>query len=45
MLTAESATQAICGAASVPVLYKPFLASEILSLIRGQFYHARAAVH
>ena len=35
----------ICAAANVPVLYKPFLASEILSLIRGQFYHARAAVN
>lgn len=35
----------ICEAADVPVLYKPFLANEVLNLIRGQFYHARAAVN
>lgn len=35
----------ICAGADVPVLYKPFLASEVLSLIRGRFYHARAAVN
>jgi CheY-like chemotaxis protein len=34
-----------CAAADVPVLYKPFLASEILNLIRGRFYQARAAVN
>lgn len=42
-LTEEGLT--ICEGADVPVLYKPFLASEVLSLIRGRFYHARAAVN
>ena len=35
----------ICEAADLPVLYKPFLANEVLNLIRGRFYHARAAVN
>ena len=35
----------ICEAADVPVLYKPFLASEVLNLIRGRVFHARAAVN
>ena len=35
----------ICDAADVPILYKPFLAKEVLNLIRGRFYQARAAVN
>lgn len=35
----------ICEAAGVPVLYKPFLASEVIKLIRGRFYQVRVAVN
>jgi hypothetical protein len=42
-LTEEGLT--ICDAADVPILYKPFLAREVLSLIRGRFYRVRAAVN
>src|SRR6202008_1808601 len=35
----------ICEAADVPVLYKPFLASEVLNLIRGRVRQTRAAVN
>jgi ATP-dependent Clp protease ATP-binding subunit ClpA/ActR/RegA family two-component response regulator len=42
-LTEESLT--ICDAADVPILYKPFLAREVLNLIRGRFYQVRAAVN
>ncbi|HEY0763238.1 MAG TPA: AAA family ATPase [Pyrinomonadaceae bacterium] len=35
----------ICEAADVPVLYKPFLASEVLNLIRGRVSQTRAAVN
>ena len=35
----------ICDMADVPVLYKPFLASEVLSLIRGRVFQTRAAVN
>ncbi len=42
-LTEESLM--ICDAADVPILYKPFLAREVLNLIRGRFYQARAAVN
>ncbi|HKR13745.1 MAG TPA: AAA family ATPase [Pyrinomonadaceae bacterium] len=35
----------ICDAADVPILYKPFLAKEVLNLIRGRFYQVRAAVN
>ena len=35
----------ICEAADVPVLYKPFLASEVLNLIRGRVCQTRAAVN
>ncbi len=36
---------AICDTADVPILYKPFLAREVLNLVRGRFYQARAAVN
>lgn len=35
----------ICEAADVPVLYKPFLANEVLNLIRGRVSQTRAAVN
>jgi hypothetical protein len=35
----------ICETADVPVLYKPFLASEVLNLIRGRVFQTRAAVN
>ena len=35
----------ICEACNVPILYKPFLASDVLNLIRGRFYRARAGVN
>ena len=41
-LTEEGLT--ICDAADVPILYKPFLAREVLNLVRGRFYQTRAAV-
>lgn len=41
-LTEEGLT--ICDAADVPILYKPFLAREVLNVIRSRFYQVRAAV-
>jgi DNA-binding response OmpR family regulator len=34
----------LCGASNVPNLYKPFLASDLLNLIRGRFFQSRAAI-
>jgi CheY-like chemotaxis protein len=35
----------ICEARNIPILYKPFLASHVLTLIRSRFYQVRAAVN
>jgi len=35
----------ICETADVPVLYKPFLAGEVLNLIRGRVFQTRVAVN
>jgi CheY-like chemotaxis protein len=35
---------AMCEASNVPILYKPFLASDLLNLIRGQFFQSKVAI-
>jgi len=35
--------QVVCEERDFPVLYKPFLAQDVLNLVRGRFSKARAA--